>query len=362
MRFIIDKIKKKYESDVSIDKLFKLLMIVLIIYIMWNFSPIFAFAYKKIKLIITPFLIGFGIAYLLRPIIVFFEKKNISRKYVIPILVLFLVITFWWIFISIFPMLYEDIVLFVKNSVETINHLIDQHVINSDGNTDLFTTVSSQLINFLNNQVIPNITNYVTHFLSTLLTTLSKAIFALVLSIYFMLDYEKIIDLIYAATYLINSNLPEYVYRIDQVVSVYIRSLLVLMIIKFLEYSVLYRLVGHRNWMILGLLTSLGLVVPYIGPMVANTLGIFTSINLPLPNLIILMIAIAILSMVDEYLITPLIHSKNSEIKPLWSMFAVFVGGTLFKAFGIVIAVPVYLAVRVSVNYYREIIQNTESV
>ncbi len=362
MRSIIDKIRLKYEEEDSFYKLLKILMIVLIVFLMWNFSPLFTYALSIVKKIFTPFFFGFGIAYLLRPIIVFFESKNISRKYVIPILIILLVVIVWWIIVSIFPILYEDIVLFVRNSVDTINQLIEKHSIPEDNSTDLFSTISAQLINFLNNQLIPNITSYVTYFVSTLLTTLSKGIFALVLAIYFMIDYEKIIDLIYVAAYLINSKLPEYVYRIDQVVSVYIRSLLVLMIIKFIEYSILYRLVGHRNWLILGLLTSIGLVIPYLGPMLANALGIFTSLSLPLPNIIILVVAIAILSMVDEYLITPLIHSKNSEIKPLWSMFAVFSGGAIFGALGIVIAVPVYLAVRVSINYYRDLIEDGESV
>lgn len=362
MRLIIERLKTQFDQSGALNYLLKILIIVLIAYLIWSFSSLFQYLYHTLKLILTPFLLGFGLAYLLRPTIVFFEARKLSRKYVIPVLVILIVVSLWWIIMSMFPVLYDDIVLFVKNSVDAISRMIEWHHTNGDNSTDLFSVLSTQMINFLNQQLIPNITNYVTYFVSTLLTTLTKGVFTLVIAIYFMLDYEKTVDMIYAGAFLVNSKLPEYIYRIDRVVSVYIRSLLVLMVIKFLEYSIIYRLVNHRNWMILGILTAFGLIIPYIGPMMANAVGILTALSLPLPNVIILVVAILILSMIDEYLITPLIHSHNSDIKPLWSMFAVYVGGVLFKGIGILIAVPVYLALRTSILYYQERNENREGV
>ena len=67
---------------------------------------------------------------------------------------------------------------------------------------------------------------------------------------------------------------------------------------------------------------------------------------------LILSIAIVILSQVDEYVIAPLVHARNTHISPLWTLFSIFAGGTLLGVPGIIIAIPAFLTIRTIYRIY----------
>ena len=134
---------------------------------------------------------------------------------------------------------------------------------------------------------------------------------------------------------------------INDEVSDYIHSLIILMLIKFVEYMLVYVLIGHDDWLIMALLTSISLLIPYIGPTIVNCIGILTAIAIPDGRVFLLIILIVVLSQVDEYVITPLVHSHNTSVTPLWALFSIFAFSGLFGIVGLVIAIPGYLALRV---------------
>ena len=87
--------------------------------------------------------------------------------------------------------------------------------------------------------------------------------------------------------------------------------------------------------------------------MVGNAVGIITALTLPTKNIVILLICIVLLSQLDAYIIEPLIHSHNVKISPIWALFSIYAGGVLAGAWGVMLAIPVYLAVRVVIRLNR---------
>ena len=68
--------------------------------------------------------------------------------------------------------------------------------------------------------------------------------------------------------------------------------------------------------------------------------------TLPRKNVIILLLCIVVLSQLDAYLIEPIVHSRNVKISPLWALFSIYAGGILAGGLGVMVAIPMYLAVR----------------
>ena len=94
------------------------------------------------------------------------------------------------------------------------------------------------------------------------------------------------------------------------------------------------------------------MLIPYLGPTVVNCLGILTALTLEPVRILILVLLIVVLSFVDEYVVAPLVHSHNTGVTPLWSLFSIFVGGTLFGATGIIVAIPAFLSIRSIYNVF----------
>jgi predicted PurR-regulated permease PerM len=152
----------------------------------------------------------------------------------------------------------------------------------------------------------------------------------------------------------ISKHFYECVFEIDEEISDYLRSMAALMVIRSVEYSLLYLLVGHPDWLILGIASSVSLIIPYVGPTSVNTVGILSALQLPTFNVVLLIALIVILAQIDEYVITPMVHSHNLKLSPMWILFSIFASSTLFGVGGFIIAIPMYLIIRTVIRMYLE--------
>ncbi len=353
---LFKKIFHDFNENLSLNKLLRILVIIVIIYIITISSGIWLAILRKLQAVFLPFAVGFAIAYIVRPLIIWLERFKIRRKFIVPLLVIFVIGLLTWIFASLIPTFYNDIFAFIGSLVESVTKFYDWYV-KFSGNvpSPIVAGFTESIVKFLNDYTLwmPNVSAMVPQFVGNLATFLVNFLFSFIVAIYVMFDYENITKSLLKVAKSFADGLPDYIIAIDDEVSVYLRSLIVLMLIKFVEYSFLYYLIGHHNWLILGVLTAIGLLIPYFGASMANVIGIITALSLPTSNVVILIIAITILSNVDEYVITPMVHSRRGQVQPLWTLFSVFAGGIMFGPVGIMFAVPTYMSIRTVIRLYR---------
>ena len=167
-------------------------------------------------------------------------------------------------------------------------------------------------------------------------------------------DFERVKGYICKFARMFYEKADPYLFKIDEEVSVYLKSLLIIMAIKFIEYSLFYFLIGHEDWVIIGLLTAVGQLVPYLGGTLANSIGIITALSLSPIRIFFLIAGICVLSNVDAYVISPLIHEKRSSLGPLITLFAVFAGGVVYGALGIMFSIPLAIAIKAICEVYAK--------
>jgi len=352
----IKRVKELFEKDLTLTKLLKVLAIVLIVYLISLTSNVWGSFIDKAKVVLLPFIVGFAIAYIVHPAVSFFERKGISKKISIPIIIILLVMLFGWILGTLLPLIYNDAINFINSISDSIGKLYNWYLESNDNPSQLIEAMTNTFISFINDYKswFPNLTVLLPQIINTIITFITNAGLAVIVAIYVLFDYHKIAQSILSISRMIHIDLPEYILGVDERVSVYVRSLLILMIIKFVEYSLLYYLIGHKYWMIMGFLTSIGLMIPYFGAMLANVVGIFTALSLSPMSVGLLILGIAVLAVVDGYVISPMVHSRESKVKPLWTLFSVVLGGTAFGATGIMLAIPGYMSAKIIIQIYRE--------
>ncbi len=353
MKFL-DRIAEKINSDIQIQALIRIILVLTIVFLLRSIDVVWMSVLRKIWHILRPFIYGFVIAYVFHPLIRYLEtKRKISRKITVPVLYLIMLVVLFWLSFTIVPLLYSRLSSFITSMISGLNsiyysyagltesgapvwmqHLVQEAVAALQSTRNLIPQLSAQLANTLNEAV-------------QIFTVL---VLTIIVSMYMCFSWENIRETIYDFSRRLGPHAIRNIKAIDAEIGGYIRSLLVLIVVKFVEYAIMYYLVGHRDWLLVSLLTAIGLIVPYIGPMVGNVVGIVTALTLPQRNVIILLICIAVLSQIDAYVIEPLIHSHNVKISPLWALFAIYAGGILAGGLGIMAAIPVYLAVRVMVR------------
>ena len=125
------------------------------------------------------------------------------------------------------------------------------------------------------------------------------------------------------------------------------------LVIQFFEYTIVFLLIGHPNFLLLGILSSISSLIPYFGGFIVNVIAIMIAAVVS-PKLLILTLIVAIvLPNIDGYIISPKVYGKTNNISPLLTIFAVFAGGVLGGFIGILIALPLTIILRTIFKYYK---------
>ena len=142
--------------------------------------------------------------------------------------------------------------------------------------------------------------------------------------------------------------------QVDHETTQYFKGLFLTIVIQFFEYSLLYGLIGHPNFLLIGVLSAVATLIPYFGGFIVNIVAIVIA-SVISPQLLILTLIIAIIfPNIDGYLINPKIYGKTNNISPLLTIFAVFAGGVLGGFVGILIALPTTIILRTLFSYYKK--------
>lgn len=347
----------RIDAQFTVQRLLKVIAVLSILYLLKATSNVWGNWISLFISIVQPFVLGFLLAFIIHPLIEWLEKKGISKNISIITFWILVIVLFVLLCVVIMPVLYDKITGFIGNlitGVEWIGAKIVQY--GEMENFDLVENITGTITNYLSayETWMPKIMSSIPGFMNSFLNVITNTLFTIIIAIYMLFDFQRIKNMIFYFFSLFHSKAGQYLYKIDEDVSVYIKSLLILMVIKFCEYSLFYYLIGHEDWIIIGFLSALGLLVPYLGGTLANAIGILTALTLSPMRIFFLIAGICVLSNVDAYLISPMIHEKRSSLGPLVTLLAVFAGGVLYGAVGIMFSVPVAIAIKAMCDVYKE--------
>ena len=152
-------------------------------------------------------------------------------------------------------------------------------------------------------------------------------------------------------------------YEINTLLSNYLLGLLVQMLAIFTLTSSLLGFLDVEYAITIALFASVANLVPYLGPMLGAIFGVSVatfSIGLDMDYEVYIMFVGKILSVFgvvqlsDNLLFQPIIFSKSVKAHPLEIFVVIFVAATMGGATGMILAIPGYTVLRVSVvELYR---------
>ena len=303
----------------------------------------------KVASVLSPFIVGFVFAYAFTPLINWMVRKGISKNISVTIVIFALVFIVFGMIALTLPVIYDQSKSFAKGVLEFMNNVGSKYDLNI-GQFEI--TLSDYLDDAL--KEIGNIaTTSTMGLINMLLGFSSKFIVGFVGFIYFLADMGKIRVWAREGLLSINKRAYEYFKCMDVEITNYLKGLLTFMIIQFFEYSILFFIVGHPNWLILGLLACLTTVIPYFGGLITNIIAIFTATVVSIPLTIATIIICLIFPQLDGYVISPRIYGKTNNVNPLITIMVVSIGGTLLGVVGIIAALPVYLLVRTTYHFFK---------
>lgn len=336
------------------DKLdFKLInigLIALIIYLMYHTGNLWLGVVGKISKMALPFFLAFIVAYALYPFLRFLMDKKIPKPVAVGV-VLFVVLGVVALIVGlVVPLLFDQII----SLVNTLITFVKEFSINSDiefGNLQdtLMTTF---------NDIIKNVgkyaTNGVTKVINVSMDYIATAVIAFSAAIYLLVDMEDIRKKTKRLLKRKSKRSFQYVRILDKEMKNYLVGIMKVMLITVVEYGLAYVVIGHPNAILLGVLAMIGVLIPYFGGMITNVVAAVTAFVISPALFIRTVITFAILSLVDGYVINPLVYGKSNNVHPLIVILSVFVGGKLLGIFGIMISFPLAVILIATIKFFKE--------
>ncbi len=319
-----------------------------------------------IKSIVIPFAIAIVLAYISDPVVVYLEKKGVSRSKGAMLLIGVIVLCFIIMLLFLIPALAENISDFVSQIPSMKNNLIEWF--NKLQKIEFFKKLGEYKIppyleeainklladiqnsgRELSNKSVSFITESFSsamHFLIGLLELLIIPVF-----VFYMLEEKNEIkkfcvsfipvdrrESIFSLTDELNTTLAGFLRG----------QLFNCTVIGTLAGTALF-LAGIKFALLIGVFTAITTFIPYVGnilgPSPALILALFT--HDPLVSFISVVIIIAAMHLLDSYYLYPTVHGKTLNLSPLLIMMAVIIGGQLYGASGMFLAIPLICVLKV---------------
>ena len=320
--------------------------------------------------VIKPVIIGFAFAYILDPIVNFFDRryqklktKKFFSRIVAPrtwaaITAVLLVIIAISGLISLLVFAVTDQIRLAN--LDDLTRLIDAYKENLDG---FYKTLLAKLKEFdIQSQqfeqyvatvtasiatAIMNLTDMALTSITNISSYFTTIFFSFIIGFYFMIDgrmflsyIKKVCQALFSEN--LNRKMTGMVHDLDEVFSGYIRGQLTDAVFMMFLISITLSIIGVKFAILIGVFAGIGNLIPYFGPIVAYvSTSIVCLMNGDIKLWVISMIALLVIQAIDGNLIGPKLLSQSIQIHPLIIIISLIFGSAVGGFLGMLLAVPV---------------------
>jgi len=322
---------------------------------------ILIFVIYKLQSILIYIAISAVLSLLGRPIVLFLrDKLKLKNILATLITILFFLLVFFGIFSLFIPIISQQgknlSLLDVQSLERTFNIIIEKTTIYFDLSKNQWQEkfINSDFIKKINFSTIPNLLNGILNTLGNF----TMGVFSVLFITFFLLKDSKILEQSFFAIINVEKEKrwKKSLQKIKNLLSRYFIGLLLQVIILFIIYSTILLIFDIQNALIIAFLCALFNLIPYLGPVIGGILMLILSMTshleadfntIILPKTIYVMLGFIFGQLIDNLLSQPIIFSNSIKSHPLEIFIIILIAGILFGAFGLLIAVPFYTALKV---------------
>lgn len=339
------------------------LVLLMAYFTLQNFATVQAMT-SRFMAVIAPFIYGVSIAFLLSPMVYWFEhrvlvifKWKTRTKHVLSVILTLIAVT--EIIVLFFAFVIPQVITSVANIsgllpsyITTLNGYLkpymDAYLSGSTWINDLLSSsesLMSQALTLLQNY-LPNILDFSVKVSQTIVNLM----LALTLAVYLLLDekafsrqFKRFLYAVFGQRIgdevVLHANLTSFMlhkFILGKALNSFIMAVLcyLAMLILNIEYPVfMSSLFGITN------------MIPFFGPFIGGAVGLIILLIENPTHALYFLIIIIVLQNIEGSVLGPIIIGDSMGLPGLWVMFAIIVGGGYFGILGMFLGVPVFAVI-----------------
>lgn len=335
--------------------IFRIIAIIILITIVVSLFK----AYPVLGTTLFAFFVSILIAYLLNPLVNKLERKGIQRG--IGTLIVYATLTLF--FVGIGFLVVPAITVQVKNFINNLPTMTNQIMIWANetlkklniNNDELYTQVNTLLTQNLS-RASTSILNWSSGVILSISGSIGKLISLVLIPIitYFILvDKDRIIRWI-------KSKVPRKHYaevrglyhEINIAMSAFVRGRILMAVFVGVATTIFLLLLKIEFAIVIGLITMVGDIIPYIGPFLGFTPAIiFAFLQSPIKAIWVGLVFVLI-QWVENNILGPKLLGNTTGMHPLIILLSIIIGGGMFGVWGMILSVPFVSLVTILFKFF----------
>ena len=368
---ILHRKRRKHYSMIARYVVYTVVVCYVFLRLTDNFSSILRFIGRGVGMIgalLMPLFWGFVLAYILEPVVEMLEDRlnesapagrrrgsrhglavaiTCAAVLLVLVVILSLIVSAFSRSLQIASL--DDLVALVQSFAGTLqsfqqtimNRLAEMNV-SSEAVSSALQQIGAKTADFTN-----GLSNSLTGALGQVGGFLTNLLFTVIFAIYFLLDskslaryWDRVLVAVGGKT--VRKDLRILGRDADEVFSGYIRGQLIDAVIMAILVSSALSLIGVKYAIIIGVLSGIGNLIPYVGPVVAYGSTILVClISGDFRRLLVAIVVLFVIQTIDGNIINPRLLSTNVDVHPVLVIAALIVGGAIGGIVGMLFAVPV---------------------
>lgn len=329
------------------------------------------FVFYRFSVALPPLILAIILAYVLAPIVGFFQRKlRLSRTAAILLAYLLMLLVISAVLMIVIPLLIRQVGGFNLNIIfwlEKARNLFNDKIVIGDIVID-GPTLLGQIVSSLEGMLRP-LFGTTLDVVAKLLESLVWIVFIFVISIYLIKDSNKILAwFLKLAPPGHKDDFSRLLDDLNTIWSAFFRGQLLLAFIVTLIITAEGVIIGLPFALFMGILAGLLEFLPSIGHgiwlITASLLAIFLgSTHLPLPNFVFLLLVLTIhiiFTQFDLNYLIPRIIGRSVQLPPMVVILGIVAGAVIAGVLGVVLAAPSIASLRVILRYIYARLLNQE--
>lgn len=347
----INKIIKYFNSTKTTRILANVILFISFLLLLTVLGDSYNDVANKLLSIIKPFVISFVIAFALNKLVAYLGRY-LPRGLAVFVVYLGILALFIGLIFLVIPMMFSNAASMVPQITRGLSEIEQWITLNTNYDIQpLISQAIEQITAFFKNF---SFMNGALDFISNVINNTLNFVVYFILAIYMSYSYPAIRLKIKKAVSAVDVNLVGYFRDIEEALHSYFKAFAIGACIQAVEFFIVYLIIGNENWLVLGILGGLGSIIPYVGAMSANLIGVLATFYLGFDRVVFLLILIAIQSNIDSYVIGPRIYSATTGLTFISILFGIFAGSAFFGVIGMLIMIPILIIFKTCRNRYLE--------
>lgn len=321
-------------------------------------AAFFLFLYA-IKPILLPFVVGIGIAYFLDPAADRLERDGFSRTYATSIIMLAFFSVIALLLLLIVPLLSDQIVSFIHElpayieqvrttAMPYINDMLSRFGV-ARGTSQAALTAAPPLMDIVSTVGIKLLSSGAAFF-----NLLALLMITPVVAFYLLRDWDAIVlklDILLPRRHA--DTIREQLRAIDRTLAGFVRGQINVCLILAVIYAIGLTLIGLKYALLIAVMGGILIIIPYIGTGLTGLIAVALAYVQfeDWPHIAAVFAVFAFVQILESYFLTPKLVGRNVGLHPLWILFGMLAGGTMFGFVGVLLAVPITAVIGVLVRF-----------